>query len=133
MNTENIPTPRTDAQYKEYAHRDNNVKCVDIEFARQLEQELEQAKEELARIKSFTWCAYCGAEFHLEAPATQFLIGEHIAKCEKHPMRRIEKQLEQLQAENIKLKKSFDQSQEARQTWLKEFDRLTLESKQEKP
>ena len=48
MNTKNIPTPRTDAQYKEYARRDNDVKCVDIDFARKLEQELRQAREELA-------------------------------------------------------------------------------------
>jgi hypothetical protein len=33
-------TPRTDAQYKEYARRDNDVKCVDIEFARTLERDL---------------------------------------------------------------------------------------------
>ena len=38
------PTPQTDAQYKEYARRDNNVKCVDIDFARQLEQKLNEAK-----------------------------------------------------------------------------------------
>jgi hypothetical protein len=37
-------TPRTDAQYKEYARRDNAVKCVDIDFARQLERELAEAK-----------------------------------------------------------------------------------------
>ena len=39
-------TPRTDAQYKEYARRDNDVKCVDIDFARQLERELAQAVRE---------------------------------------------------------------------------------------
>jgi len=38
-------TPETDAQYKEYARRDNNVQCVDIDFARKLERERDEARQ----------------------------------------------------------------------------------------
>lgn len=41
------PTPETDAQYKEYARRDNNVKCVDIDFAYKLERERDDIQNEL--------------------------------------------------------------------------------------
>ena len=40
----NTPTPETDAQYKEYARRDDKVKCVDINFARKLERERDEAR-----------------------------------------------------------------------------------------
>lgn len=42
------PTPETDGQYKEYARRDNNVKCVSIDFARKLECERDELKQLLA-------------------------------------------------------------------------------------
>lgn len=42
------PTPETDGQYKEYARRDNNVKCVSIDFARKLERERDELKQLLA-------------------------------------------------------------------------------------
>ena len=47
-------TPRTDAQYKEYARRENQVKCVEIDFARQLERELNEANKEREFFKSCT-------------------------------------------------------------------------------
>lgn len=40
----NASTPETDAQYKEYARRDDKVKCVDINFARKLERERDEAR-----------------------------------------------------------------------------------------
>lgn len=43
-------TPRTDAQYKEYARRDNEVKCVYIDFARTLERELGEANAKLSKL-----------------------------------------------------------------------------------
>jgi len=50
-------TPRTDAQYKEYARRDNDVKCVNIDFARQLETELAEANKQ-KRLNKYT-CSVC--------------------------------------------------------------------------
>lgn len=44
------PTPETDGQYKEYARRDNNVKCVDIDFARKLERERDAARATLTAL-----------------------------------------------------------------------------------
>lgn len=44
------PTPETDGQYKEYARRDNNVKCVDIDFARKLERERDAARSALSKL-----------------------------------------------------------------------------------
>lgn len=41
------PTPETDGQYKEYARRDNNAKCVSIDFARKLERERDEIQNEL--------------------------------------------------------------------------------------
>ena len=51
-NTNQTPTPETDAQYKEYARRDNNVKCVDIDFARKLERERDEARRELHEFRT---------------------------------------------------------------------------------
>ena len=45
------PTPETDGQYKEYARRDNNAKCVSIDFARKLERERDGALELLGGYK----------------------------------------------------------------------------------
>ena len=44
------PTPETDAQYKEYARRDNNIQCVAIDFARKLERERDEAMKTCAKI-----------------------------------------------------------------------------------
>lgn len=38
-----------------------------------------------------TYCAYCGDEFALDNDAA-VLVGEHIAVCDKHPMRDVEAQ-----------------------------------------
>lgn len=63
---QNAPTPRTDAQYKEYARRDNMVKCVGIEHARHLEREnnyLREVMEKMARAlyhhPNCTGASYC--------------------------------------------------------------------------
>jgi RNA polymerase-binding transcription factor DksA len=50
-----------------------------------LEQRLSQAEAELAELKRFTHCAYCGAEFPLDS-VTAEQIGEHIHNCPKHPI-----------------------------------------------
>ena len=57
-------TPRTDAQYKEYARRDNEVKCVSIDFARELERELNKEHVELIRwmVQASGWCEKHKAE-----------------------------------------------------------------------
>lgn len=60
--------------------------------------ELPKIIEELERIKSKTWCAYCGQEYPLDT-VTAEQIGEHIATCEKHPLFQAKKLLEAKDAE----------------------------------
>lgn len=52
-----------------------------------------QLLEEREEYMTSTYCAYCGAEYPIDTGAE--LVGEHIATCEKHPMRRVEQQLAQ--------------------------------------
>ncbi len=37
-----------------------------------------------------TYCAYCGVGFSLDAPDSAAAVGQHIATCALHPMRRVE-------------------------------------------
>jgi len=37
--------------------------------------------------QGFTYCAYCDAEFPIDAPDLNVAIGAHIKTCEKHPIR----------------------------------------------
>ena len=53
--------------------------------------EIERLEAEVARMKSKTYCAYCGKEYAIDTDAS--LVAEHIATCEKHPMRKVEEQL----------------------------------------
>ncbi len=48
------------------------------------EQELE-----IDRLKSMTYCAYCGIEFPLDDDAAN-QVSEHIRTCDKHPLREVE-------------------------------------------
>jgi len=49
--------------------------------------------------KTLTYCAYCGAEFQMDGDGS--LVAQHIAKCEKHPMRKVE-------ADNARLRKALE-------------------------
>jgi len=42
---------------------------------------------------SATYCAYCGQGFPLDAPESAALVSVHIAECERHPMRAVERDL----------------------------------------
>jgi len=63
---------------------------------------------ELKRKYGFTYCAYCGESFAVDAPNSQDAITKHIANCKKHPMR----QLDKLKAENAELKAKLDKVQD---------------------
>jgi len=39
----------------------------------------------------FTYCAYCGERFEADKDANK--VSNHFAACEKHPMRKLERQL----------------------------------------
>jgi hypothetical protein len=62
--------------------------------AHRLERELAAAQKK----HEFTYCAYCGQEYPLADPECADKVGAHIAACEKHPMRQVEKQLAAAQA-----------------------------------
>ena len=67
----------------------------------------EKLRAENTDLKSkfgFTYCAYCGKKFPIDAPDATDAISEHVAACEKHPMRKIEAENEKLRAENAELK-----------------------------
>ena len=48
----------------------------------------ERAEAEVAAMKSKTYCAYCGKEYAIDTDA--LLVAEHIATCDRHPMRVVE-------------------------------------------
>lgn len=67
----------------------------------------EKLRAENTDLKSkfgFTYCAYCGKKFPIDAPDATDAISEHVAACEKHPMRKMEAENEKLRAENAELK-----------------------------
>ena len=43
-----------------------------------------QLAAENERLRTNTYCAYCGAEFPVDGDASD--VAEHIAKCDKHPI-----------------------------------------------
>lgn len=57
-----------------------------------LESQLAEAKAEIERRNTETYCAYCGKRYPLDDQAAT-LVSEHIRTCEKHPMREVESQL----------------------------------------
>lgn len=52
--------------------------------------------ERLKAINQRTYCAYCGHEEPIDGDGS--LIGEHISRCERHPMRGVERELADLRA-----------------------------------
>lgn len=96
-----MTTSKTDARKFIALPDGNHVEKIECVFA----TDYADLERELQELKSHTWCAYCGAEFRLENPNTVDLIGAHIGRCEKHPMRRIEAQrdhLKQLMSNAVK-------------------------------
>jgi hypothetical protein len=55
--------------------------------------QLEAENAELKRKYGFTYCAYCGESFEIDAPESLDAVGKHIGICPKHPMRAVEKEL----------------------------------------
>jgi len=49
-----------------------------------------EALEEMQRKYGFTYCAFCGKSYEIDAPESVNAIAEHIKSCEKHPMRSAE-------------------------------------------
>lgn len=58
---------------------------------------IQKMEEEIADLKSKTWCAFCGKEFLLDTVSAEKL-GDHVKICEKHPMRDLEQQLAAVKA-----------------------------------
>jgi hypothetical protein len=65
-----------------------------IEELRQIESALVESE---AHDKfGFTYCAYCGERFVVDAPDSTEAVGAHIETCEKHPLRTAEAEIERL-------------------------------------
>jgi hypothetical protein len=56
--------------------------------------DLASARAEIERLKTKTYCAYCGDEFPIDEDNSD--VSEHIASCTKHPMRAKEIEIERL-------------------------------------
>lgn len=61
--------------------------------------QLEGELAEMRRKYKFTYCAYCGQEFEIDAPNCAGAVGQHIRTCEKHPMRRVEAERDEARQE----------------------------------
>lgn len=57
-----------------------------------------KAADELTRMKSETYCAYCGERFQLDDDVAS-RVSEHIRACQKHPMRKVEAERDAARAE----------------------------------
>jgi hypothetical protein len=70
-----------------------NIKRLKAELVRaaELESLLRETEADFAAWKQKTYCAYCGKEYALDTDGA--IIAEHIATCEKHPMRAVETKL----------------------------------------
>ena len=55
----------------------------------------ERAEAECKRLQSYTYCAYCGEGHALDGDAAT--VTQHIATCEKHPMRKVEAERDEWQ------------------------------------
>lgn len=86
-----------------------DVKSLEIANRESMNMLIER-DDEIKRLKSETYCAYCGERFELDNGSAS-LVSEHIRTCVKHPMRAVEAEnvrlcdaLEAAQAENAKLR-----------------------------
>ena len=85
----NSETPRTDAAAGAFdingyfCQRSDYQDCVPIDFARQLERELNEAKAAHKEASEYAQCAYCRTKI-IKNPLH---VLEHMQVCEKHPMR----------------------------------------------
>jgi hypothetical protein len=55
--------------------------------------EIERQLAEMKRKYQFTYCAFCGETFEIDAPESTEAISQHIKTCDKHPMRDVERDL----------------------------------------
>ena len=51
-------------------------------------QKIEELEARIAGLKAdkFTYCAYCGEEFPIDAEGTPEAVSNHIRTCPKHPL-----------------------------------------------
>jgi hypothetical protein len=66
-------------------------RLVEVE---ELRAERNEYKAEIERLRNHTYCAYCGEEFAIDIDTAA--VSEHIATCQKHPMRGLEAEIERL-------------------------------------
>jgi hypothetical protein len=70
-----------------------------------------KAADELTRMKSETYCAYCGERFQLDDDVAS-RVSEHIRACQKHPMRKVEAERDALLADLTSERHHYAQSME---------------------
>jgi len=79
--------------------RNGQAHYYQADYLQHIKPSIEALREQLARALGTTYCAYCGADFALDAPDATTLVTEHIYTCPKHPMRNVEAQLAEAQAD----------------------------------
>lgn len=76
-----------------------DVKSLEIANRESMNMLIER-DDEIKRLKSETYCAYCGERFELDNGSAA-LVSEHIRACVKHPMRAVE-------ADNARLREALE-------------------------
>jgi hypothetical protein len=74
---------------------------MSIQTLQELQDERDALRAEVERLKSKTWCAYCGQEYELDDECAS-KIGEHIRTCEKHPLRMCEAENEKARSRDAR-------------------------------
>ena len=109
-------TALTDAISAVTAERDKAQKERDDNYAKFLEEgrKFQDAVDGIVKLKverdalkgqlgraigdKDTYCAYCGQAYSLDDPESPRKVGDHIAICSKHPMRKVEQERDKLKA-----------------------------------
>ena len=70
-----------------------------------LKKENTELKARIADMKAdrITYCAYCGAEFPIDAGGTPEAVSNHIHNCPNHPIQDYKAEIERLKAQIVVL------------------------------
>ncbi len=81
-------------------------------MAEELQAENQRLTQRIADIKAdkFTYCAYCGEEFPIDAEGD--VVGDHIQTCEKHPIAAYRARIAKLDADNQRMREALREAQD---------------------
>ena len=80
------------------------VQVVDGMCADCVRKRIADLEQQLDAVKGKTYCAYCGYAVPFDNTDVADAISKHIVACEKHPMQALASKVNQLEAENIRLR-----------------------------